>query len=985
MELSVFPWIQRKATVGDKATLKTKETIVKEYGIPRRLIRSYLAEEVEESEACFSLPFTLLLVVSYAIFAVLHNNASQVRAVEDSMAEMFLNGADFATVDLFEDDELDGEGLKDVFEVSSIVDFWSWMHNGFLPLFNNEDSDDRGLYMNYNRLVGGIRLSQERSGEGEEAAACPSLAAGDLKKFYAMPCVHGRGFELEPEMWSARFTSNKVRVERFYLYQDSVEVLNQAWELERRDWFDRNTRKLEIAFPVYNAEFGIHTIMHINFFLNRGGHIWVMIIPLSVYATWHPKWYYWFIDCVWIACVLWMIATEMNHIMAVLKRSGSKGLFNEYLTLWNLCDWVSVACAIAVMIMFGVALDMTNEVNDRMQAIPPEDSAKEDPGSYSAAVDNYLRALEECVHQGYRLRLVLFMYPFVIIVRLFKAYGSQPRLALITSTIWSARKDLFHFFVIFFSVYLSFAISGSIFFGRAVQAFGSFDRSLTSCFRILLGDLMWDELRQIGVWEAASWLTLYIILVVMVLLNMLLAIIMDHYMTNKLLSENKETLVQETIKLWKRSRAERAGAQPLGKILDAFMREDHQRALEALEGNDGEAVAELDEDEEDENNIVFPEDLQKSYIEGFKDKGLNMNLEQAIEVLASALAKYYDAHHQANNILEEAMMVTRKINYRTQKIVKVAELQTTVVRSHNELESLKDLVDEMHGFTMELRQEQEAQQKEVEQLRYYKKGLLLQLQQKLNIPSQAMMLELMASAGGHARRAQAPHWRLGKFAEGDVNEEEHERGRNLERAFLGIDDGGSPGPAFTEPSPMAGYNSFMTGEGDEDYAIVAVPDVEPGAGVGGFLLPADGPGSNATSPQAPPGAQNSLEQRAAALSQRIASMQSRMEPARPPGSAPPLAPPVAGSQPLTMAGGDDSVPSPPGGPGTGLPPNPMAEFQIDAEDAGPRAPLTSMRPKPASADPLRAPGVGSNWQTTPPQPPSRLAGASEAPRPRTDV
>eukprot|EP00971_Amphidinium_carterae_P011344 223506-Amphidinium_carterae.1 len=59
---------------------------------------------------------------------------------------------------------------------------------------------DPGIWLNYNRVVGAIRMQQERTGEDDRP--CPNLKA--LRSFYGLDCVHGLGYELDPEMWIAR-------------------------------------------------------------------------------------------------------------------------------------------------------------------------------------------------------------------------------------------------------------------------------------------------------------------------------------------------------------------------------------------------------------------------------------------------------------------------------------------------------------------------------------------------------------------------------------------------------------------------------------------------------------------------------------------------------------------------------------------------------------------------------------------------------------
>eukprot|EP00971_Amphidinium_carterae_P205037 4069386-Amphidinium_carterae.1 len=114
-------------------------------------------------------------------------------------------------------------------------------------------------------------------------------------------------------------------------------------------------------------------------------------------------------------------------------------------------------------------------------------------------------------------------YPIIIVVRLFKAFKAQPRLALVTRTMTSAATDLIHFGIVCFpeyswegrgwhnklrhailailrfsSVFLAFAVAGVMLFGGEVLDFGTLDRAIIACFRVVHGDFQWDEISRVG-------------------------------------------------------------------------------------------------------------------------------------------------------------------------------------------------------------------------------------------------------------------------------------------------------------------------------------------------------------------------------------------------------------------------------------------------------------------------------------------------------
>merc|ERR1719191_2464237 len=104
-----------------------------QHGTPRGLYKDYVRSEIQEQNACMGLPFTLLMVASYAFCTIAHDNAPHIRAVEDSIDFDIQSNANFAFAGVGYNDG-PYMGHKDINDVNSHADFWSWMTKGFVPL-----------------------------------------------------------------------------------------------------------------------------------------------------------------------------------------------------------------------------------------------------------------------------------------------------------------------------------------------------------------------------------------------------------------------------------------------------------------------------------------------------------------------------------------------------------------------------------------------------------------------------------------------------------------------------------------------------------------------------------------------------------------------------------------------------------------------------------------------------------------------------------
>jgi hypothetical protein len=126
-------------------------------------------------------------------------------------------------------------------------------------------------------------------------------------------------------------------------------------------------------------------------------------------------------------------------------------------------------------------------------------------------------------------RLLLADYTMIIMLRFFKAFKGQARLAVVTNTIVHASADLFHFGIVFVSAFLTFTFSGMILFGRRMNGFSTFEKAFGTCFAIACGDFDWGALSYENYLTATMWFWSFMVLIFLVMLNMVLAIVMDVY------------------------------------------------------------------------------------------------------------------------------------------------------------------------------------------------------------------------------------------------------------------------------------------------------------------------------------------------------------------------------------------------------------------------------------------------------------------------
>jgi len=442
LERIVFPWVTSKKTRKMPAAHETitATEVVNCHGVPRFLVKNFVENDVSEAAACTSLPFTLLLVFSYSFMVIGHMDAPTLRAVEDSIKFDIQDNSNFA----FDSDYMGHKGMDDV---NSYVDFWSWLGRGMIPLaFVNEQAWSEeltelnktkhvidpqpwppkqwGILTTYNRIVGGLRLRQEQAPLG----TCKSSTSGIASYFYRRKCLDtAQSYGLEPDLVDARHTSPDMSMTQWlWIYKPVDQVLADAKHLELNNWLNTRTQKVEIGIPIYNAEYGVHSLICVNFYFSRGGHIWKQIIPQSCYANWYTSWYHFVFDAVYILCIAWILLNEVVEVCLVVYRFGILGIWTEYFNFFNLIDWISVITGGVVLWMFVHVNTLTATLNDATKAFGPPGRAWDPSNPESIKAKQYAERLEEAVEFVTLLQRALALYPMIVVFRLFKAFHAQP-------------------------------------------------------------------------------------------------------------------------------------------------------------------------------------------------------------------------------------------------------------------------------------------------------------------------------------------------------------------------------------------------------------------------------------------------------------------------------------------------------------------------------------------------------------------------------
>lgn len=586
-------------------------------GVPTAQVIGYLESEIAQMNACLQLPLAVMIFVCFALSVLLHEKIDMLHAVDKAITWDIEENANFAFSGNvpFENGRM---GHKNIFDVNTHADFWSWFDMGLVSLFWNDQWDlnearinvatecmsprqrlremgwpDSALqntsdhpsqylggqcpegrdisispqawfgtprtpsYKSFFAVVAGMRLRQERTAP----QACSNEDASFSGKLHTGECVPDPGYWLKPEVRQSLFSKDHLidREKSVYLLSGSNASLirQQLRALENKAWLDPYTSKVEMLYTLYNPHIGTLSACHIVFFVNRAGHFYRMVQPVTFWLNPYHGWHNYIADAMWIFMIMKIAFEETLEIRKICKRHGFIEGLKFYFSLANFIDWGNVAYTLVIAVLWHQHLVKLGELDDMLEMA---DVAR--PGSFpdDATRKDYFEHIESIVHGGEYRRAALSLYPFVVVSRFFKAFDAQPRLSLVTSTINRASTDLFHFGLVFASIFGLFALSAMILFGQDIGEFANFGRASDNSFHVLLGDFDWEVMKNVGRIPAGLWFWSFMCLVNLVMLNMLLAIVMDVYTEIRgAIGSRAETLWSQTWEIYRRNRDLRAG------------------------------------------------------------------------------------------------------------------------------------------------------------------------------------------------------------------------------------------------------------------------------------------------------------------------------------------------------------------------------------------------------------------------------------------
>lgn len=589
------------------------------YRLDRDSFYDFLQIRANQNEKCGSLPVTVLFFIVYVLLIMLHEDTTVVFGLDHGVKNYFTNIAQTKTSLTLND-------------LETVDDAWTWLDEALVPSLAEEGAAVDDLRVSrYTVVIGSaITLEQTRATTkmddifnwcsdvyghpchasyelSSDAFGWPLCDASNItncvvtsKTRFKLPSdlvtkaqsqqskdlayVQQTDFDRSEEAFKSCTKGGKKKSFCFQLVTSAgIEDLRAELQtLRQRRWIDLYTKTVRISMYLYNGDLGVYTSVAILMNFNIGGELEAKYNSKSIVSDPYGgiKRVLFGLDAIWIAMVLWLGLTEAKEMYEATQESNKKSCCARYLTYWedkwNYVDWTQIVLALTVQIMwFTMYTDILMNVTTKLRDLnkPNMTTVDDSPASYQQIYDQ----LDTTLEQASAYRTIATINLFVLLIRFFKAFGGQPKLAKISSTIALAAVDIIHHGIIMSILFLSFMFAGMFLFGHHVKEWGTLESALTTTLMIWFSaEMEWEHMFNTNPTMSVVWYCTFILLMVFIVLNLFLAIIIGGYSDAKArLATGETTLWKQVFNFIKQAAAQRKGSISLEYVMELVRTKKH--------------------------------------------------------------------------------------------------------------------------------------------------------------------------------------------------------------------------------------------------------------------------------------------------------------------------------------------------------------------------------------------------------------------------
>ncbi|RLN95332.1 hypothetical protein BBJ28_00013079 [Nothophytophthora sp. Chile5] len=408
----------------------------------------------------------------------------------------------------------------DFFNIGNVDDVYDWLTDTLVPsIFITEDindvllpTDERGRVANLNKVLGGVIIDVTRKSVG--------------------PCnPNDVVVALYPNCGDADSTT----LERSFLdiNLNATEAAAAIVELKANGkGIDYYTEKLVATVATYNSEFQGYSLTTLKLKFQESGYIKPTSATNSARATPY-QWKDATADAIYVlAYIAWLVVIfywgterKTKHLTPKPRTDTGSSARRLFRNLWRACvlgGSVPVFAALWAVLECKVNADA---FRSNLQKLA--DNNWESDEEALAILLPVVDLLDSLTDWTYALALVGAIVAIQLGLYTLFQLSFHPQLSIFTRTMSSALRQFAAFFVVWLIAFGIFVCVGSILFGSDVEEFSTRLRTMQACINMLFGTFDYDSIKDLQFAFIYYWC--FMVVVSLVLLNLMLAIVLDAY------------------------------------------------------------------------------------------------------------------------------------------------------------------------------------------------------------------------------------------------------------------------------------------------------------------------------------------------------------------------------------------------------------------------------------------------------------------------
>lgn len=413
--------------------------------------------------------------------------------------------------------------------LSTMEDFWKFAEGPFLNgmywevWYNNKSLPENQSFIYYENLLLGVpRLRQVKvrnescsihENLRDEVQDCFNMYTPTNEDTAAFGPKNGTAwmYTTESEMNGSSYWGQVSKYGGGGYYQDLSRTKEdsaiQLQLLKDHLWLDRGSRAVFLDFSVYNGNINLFCIARLLVeFPATGGVVTSWQFQTVRLIRYVSSWDY-FVGVCEVAFCLFILYYVVEEVLEIRIHR-----LHYFKSLWNCLDVLIVALSVVAIIM---NITRTAMVGNLLKGLLENHTAHPS-----------FESLANLQVQFNNMAAVIIFFSWV---KLFKFINFNKTMSQLSSTMSRCAKDLVGFAIMFFIIFLAYAQLAYLVFGTQVNDFSTFQASIFTQFRIILGDFDFSEIEEANPVLGPIYFTTFVFFIFFILMNMFLAIINDTY------------------------------------------------------------------------------------------------------------------------------------------------------------------------------------------------------------------------------------------------------------------------------------------------------------------------------------------------------------------------------------------------------------------------------------------------------------------------